>query len=120
MKKFWFVTILLGGAISLIGQRSGTLKVNDQVFPYMIDECGDTLIMAQLDDVSVSSLRKFKSEEEEKRYRKYRRYAAKVYPYAVEAIKIFREVEAVTADMEKRKHKKKYTRKLAKDLKKEF
>ena len=87
--------------------------------PYMVDECGDTLILAQLDDVLVSSFRQFDTKEEYNRYRRYRRYAIKVYPYAVEAIKIFREREQVTEHMKKREARK-YTKHLHKDLKEEF
>ena len=57
--------------------------------------------------------------DEQIRYQKYKRYAAKVYPYAVEAIKIFREVEEVTLTMNKRKRKK-HIKRLHKDLKKKF
>jgi len=69
--------------------------------------------------VSVSSPREFESDEDYKLYRKYRYYAPKVYPYAVEAIRIFRETEHVTATMKPRKQKKHY-RRLQKELKKEF
>ncbi len=99
--------------------QDGQTKIDGHILPYMIDECGDTLILATLQDVSVSSFRQFKDRDEYNRYRKYRRYAAKVYPYAVEAIKIFREMEEETANMKKRKRKK-YNKELHKELKEEF
>ena len=55
----------------------------------MITETGDTLIMEKLDDISITSLRTFKNAEDYRKYMKFRRYAAIVYPYAKEAIKIF-------------------------------
>ena len=79
----------------------------------------DTLLVADLEDVFVSSPRKFSSTEEYLRYMKYRRYATKVYPYAVEAIKIFREVEVATQTMKPRKRKK-HIKQLHKRYKKEF
>ncbi len=79
----------------------------------------DTLLVADLEDVFVSSPRKFESVDEYLRYMKYRRYATKVYPYAVEAIKIFREVEVVTQTMKPRKRKK-HIKQLHKRYKKEF
>ena len=88
-------------------------------FEYMIDECGDTLIMADLGDVSISSMRLFDNPEDLKTYRRYRRYAYHVYPYATEAIKIFREVDYATNNMKPAKRRK-YIRKLQKDLKDEF
>lgn len=97
----------------------GNVLINGEELPYMIDECGDTLILASLDGVSVSSLREFEDDADYKRYLKYRRYAAKVYPYAIEAIKVFRELEIETQEM-KKKERKKYTKKLHKDLKEKF
>lgn len=82
-------------------------------------ENGDTLILANLDSVSVTSFRDFDSDTQYRRYLKYRRYANQVYPYAVESIKIFREVERDTEGLRKRK-KKKHIRQLQKDLKTEF
>ena len=75
--------------------------------------------MADLEDVSVTSLQSFENQDEYRRYLKYRRYANVVFPYAVEAIKIFRESEHVTNTMKKGKRKKHYKR-LQKELKKEF
>ena len=100
-------------------QQSGTVSVNGQLYPYTIDECGDTLIMATLNDVSVSSMREFDNREDYLKYRRYRRYAAKVYPYAVEAIKLFREVEYATNNM-KRRQERRYVKDLHKSLKEDF
>lgn len=79
----------------------------------------DTLLSANLDEVYISSPREFKDMDEYIRYMKYKRYAAKVYPYAAKAIKIFREVEYVTLKMNKRKRKK-HIKRLHKQLKKDF
>jgi hypothetical protein len=79
----------------------------------------DTLLVSDLEGVSVSVPRTFDNMDEYIRYQKYKRYATKVYPFAVEAIKIFREVEVVTKTMKKRK-KKKHIKRLHKKLKKEF
>jgi hypothetical protein len=102
-----------------VAQQNGTVSINGQLMPYMIDECGDTLIMATLDDVSVSSMREFDNREDYLKYRRYRRYAAKVYPYAVEAIKLFREVEYATDNMNRGKERR-YVKDLHKSLKDEF
>lgn len=94
------------------------LKINGQMVSALISE-GDTLIFANLGNVNVSSPRTFQSRADYLRYLKYRRYAAKVYPYAKQSIRIFREAEHVTNTMKKRKRKK-YLRKLSKELQKEF
>ena len=84
-----------------------------------ITEEGDTLLVANLDNISVSAPRTFNSREDYLKYIRYRRYAAKVYPYAKEAIRIFSEAQRVSGDMKKRKRKK-YLRQLAKELETEF
>lgn len=107
-------------ALGLTAQNNtGYTRVGERYFPYTIDECGDTLILASLDDVTVSTPRSFNSDEEYRRFRRYRRYALKVYPYAVEAIRIFRELENDTEDMKKRE-KKKHIRDLQKEMKDKF
>jgi hypothetical protein len=80
---------------------------------------GDTLIVAELDGVTVTSPRTFNDAAEYRRYNRYRRYANKVYPYAVASIKLFREVDRDTGNMRKSKRRK-HIRKLQKELKKEF
>lgn len=119
MKWSFVMLLVLFSATSMWGQEDGYALVNGKYFPYTVDECGDTLILASLGGVSISAPRTFANAEDQKRYRRYRRYALKVYPYAVEAIKIFREMEEVTNDM-KRKDRKKHIRRLHKELKKEF
>jgi len=94
------------------------LKIDGEIVELLYTE-DDTLLVADLGDVYVSSPRNFDSVDEYLRYMKYRRYATKVFPYAVEAIKIFREVEVVTATMSNRKRKK-HIKRLTKELKTEF
>ena len=98
----------------------GKSRINGELVTLMVDEKGDTMLVADnLMEVSLTSPRTFKSREDYLRYRKYLRYAAIVYPYAKEAIKIFNEVEYATNNM-KKGERKKYIRKLSKDLKQEF
>lgn len=100
-------------------EKRGKTIIDGTPYEYMIDECGDTIIMASLDDMSISSMRMFDNPDDLKTYRRYRRYAYQVYPYASEAIKIFREVEYATNHMKNSKRRK-YIRQLQKDLKDEF
>lgn len=79
----------------------------------------DTVYIADLDMYTITSLEKFEDDEEYKRYLLYRRHAVKVYPYAREAIKIFREMEEETKDLSRRK-KKKHIKQLQKELEEEF
>jgi len=81
---------------------------------------GDTIYFAsQLDDVVVTSPRKFKNNHEYALYLRYKKYAAKVYPYAIEAVKLYRQMEEATAGQSKRKRKK-YIRKTRKEYKPKY
>ena len=93
--------------------------INGQKYTAMITENGDTLILADIEDISITSLRAFENDEDYLKYLKFKRYAAKVYPYAKEAIKIFREVEYATQNMKKRQRKK-YIKELEKELEVRF
>ncbi|MFT5383025.1 MAG: hypothetical protein ACI8X3_003612 [Saprospiraceae bacterium] len=99
-------------------ERIERIMIDGEVVSALITET-DTIMIADLEEVSVSSPLSFKDDEERKRYRKYRYYANKVYPYAVEAIKIFREVDYVTQTMSNKKRKK-HIKRLNKQLKEEF
>ncbi len=99
-------------------ERIEQIILNGEVVSALITET-DTILIADLEEVSISSPRNFKNNADRNRYRKYRYYANKVYPYAVEAIKVFREVDYVTQNMSPRKRKK-HIKRLNKKLKKEF
>lgn len=99
-------------------QRLTKVKIDGEIVTALITN-NDTLLLADLENVSFTSPRKFKNRAERRLYYKYRRSADKAYPYAVEAIRIFREMEEVTATMSPRKRKK-HTKRLQKQLKKDF
>lgn len=94
------------------------LSLKGKVYSAMISN-GDTLILADLDDVSITSPRQFDSDEDYRKYMKFRRYAAIVFPYAKEAIRIFREVEYASEHLSKKDRKKKI-KELEDELKAEF
>lgn len=120
IKGLFILTFLLFTFSPLLLQgQTGYTKVNGKYYPYMVDDCGDTLIVAQLGEMSVSSPEVFESEEEYKQYRRYRIYAQRAYPYAVDAIRIFRETEYMTQNMTK-KERKRYNKKLQKELEEKF
>ncbi len=103
----------------LFGQdRVDEVVLNGHIMTRIITEEGDTLFFSQLTEFQLTGVQNM-NQEEKRLYRKYRRYALKVYPYALDAIKIFKEVEYATNNMSPRKRKK-YIKKLSKDLKNEF
>ncbi|MCF8244709.1 MAG: DUF4294 domain-containing protein [Saprospiraceae bacterium] len=121
--KIHFIAIVLFfcTATTLSSQTSiGSASINGQLFTLLLDKNGDTLYVAQeLTTVSLTSPRKFKSVDEYNRYRQYLRYAAIVYPYAKEAIATFRQLNEETEEMRRGKRKR-YARKLQKDLDDKF
>lgn len=95
------------------------LSIRGKVYTALITEEGDTLIMDVFNDISITSMRSFEDEDDYRKYLKQRRYASKVYPYAREAIRIFREVEWAEENMPK-KQRKKRIKELQEELKNEF
>ena len=69
-------------------------------------ENGDTIYVATLRGVSIRGNRTFPSKDDQHRYYFYKRCAQKVYPYAVEAVKLYTDLKEETADMNRRKRKK--------------
>jgi Domain of unknown function (DUF4294) len=133
MRFILFILSLVFISTSLIGQNDVIKKkeildddlkptkvsIDGNLYTAIITEEGDTLILADLDDISVTSLREFANDEDYQKYMKFRRYAATVFPYAKEAIRIFREYEYAQEHMSKRKAKKKL-KELEKELEVEF
>jgi len=81
------------------------IKVNGKLYSMMVVD-GDTIILADLEPLSFSTIKDFTSAEEKKRYKLYKYYAPKVYPYARDAINILNKLEERTEHMEPKKRKK--------------
>lgn len=121
-----YMLIFMIGCVSLVSltaqedydYKTTQVVFDGKVYTAMISSY-DTIILQQLEDVSISAPRTFEDYDEYRKYIRYRRYAQKVYPYAVEAIKIFRELEVATKDLNRRKSRR-HVRRLQKDLKREF
>ncbi len=113
------IIMLLLVSIASLASAQKTVKIDDNIYRYTLDDCGDTIIIATLNDIPITSLKIFNSKEDRRRYDKYKEYALEVYPYAVEAIKVFRQIEDSTITMKKREQKK-FIRQLKRDLKNEF
>jgi len=134
MKKLHLICLLFAGLSAVIGfaqpneeilvqknqeaVEEGIMEIQGQVVKYMVVD-GDTLIVADLEEAKVAIPRKFKDNDEYRHYLRMRYHATKVYPYAVEAIKVFREVEYWSQDKKKRQRKK-HIKRLQKDLKEKF
>lgn len=120
MRKLFIFNILSFFCWSLAAQSDvRTVKVEGQIVRMMVTETGDTLFLSTLDDRSISTPREFANRDEYIRYRRYQIYAAQVYPYASQAIRIFKEVEDQADGLNNRKKKKFYKEKTD-ELKSEF
>ena len=96
--------LVSNNANSQITKSNGKVTINGKVYSTMVVN-GDTVILANLDTMSVSSPRSFATNEEYRRYIKYKYFAAKVYPYAKDAINILNKLDDITKDMEPSKKK---------------
>jgi hypothetical protein len=121
---FLFVGMLVVGIVQSLSAQNGDstrteyLYIEGQRIQALITE-DDTLFLAEIDSIQISSPRKFKSREEYLTYMRYKKYAAKVFPYAKKAVKIYRESEYVTRMMDK-KMRKKHLKRLQKELEEDF
>lgn len=100
------------------GEYYATTTIDGYVVKILIID-GDTLPVADLEKIQITQKRNFPNKEERKRYHQWRKYAAKVYPYAAEAIRLYRQVEEETKDM-KTGQKRKYGREKEKELKPKY
>ncbi|MGH1338521.1 MAG: DUF4294 domain-containing protein [Aureispira sp.] len=100
------------------GEVYGTTTIDGNIVRILVID-GDTIPVADLGSIQITQQRNFTTREERRRYKQWRRYAAKVYPYAAEAIRLYRQVEEDTKGMKKRK-KKKYSRDMEKELKPQY
>ncbi len=120
MRSIILIALLSGiWLTSLSAQESvQEITLDDQLVTALIVD-GDTFLIADLDRVTVSSPREFESQDEYRLYKRYKRYAGVVYPYASEAIRILARYEKDTKDLSRRKTRK-YSKKLSKELKENF
>jgi len=124
MKKYFSILFSLLTFVTMAQaqqdiERKEKMMIDGQVVTATIIG-NDTMFIAEsLDDIAISSPKDFKNREEYLKYRKYKYYAAKVYPYAAKAIRIFQEVEHVTKTMKPRKRKK-HIKRLQREYKREF
>lgn len=88
-----------------------------QVLDMIITEEGDTLFLADLPVISVTGSRLFMDMS---KYRRMKRNASKAYPYARNAVTLLEEIEKETELIEKKRHQRKYLKKLEKELKNQF
>lgn len=113
---FWFAVCNIS---TVQAQAEESFDFKGDVYSGIVEENGDTLYLANLDQVTISSPRSFENREDYLMYLRYKRHAAYVYPYALTAIHMFRQLESETDEMSNRERRR-YIRKLQRDLRNEF
>jgi Domain of unknown function (DUF4294) len=104
LKSFFAVALLFAIGINTAAaqifetEHEEVIVVNGHKVPVLI-KGKDTIIMAALDEVNIISTRLFKNDLEKRRFIQMQYNAKKVLPYAVEAIRLFEDIEADTRDM---------------------
>ncbi len=95
MKKIWILILGIASILQLHAQSETTSS------PYVsfIVEGGDTIWCFQLPTTYVFAYRTFKNDDDRFNYMRYQRHAAIVYPYALEAVKSYRKLQAETQSM---------------------
>ncbi len=66
---------------------------------------GDSTFLMSLHPARLVAKRNYKDIEEQRQFRRYVWAAKRVYPYAVQAVELYQEMEAETQDMNKRQRK---------------
>lgn len=125
--KNWFLAaamLPLLGAAPLFAQDLSAQQPADTLarigaWARMEVENGDTIFVMSLRPVRISGRWKFNDLQQQRQYYLYTRAARKVYPYALQAIDLYREIEEETQDMSKRKRKR-YIRREHKELKEDL
>lgn len=121
--KFWFVALLFiysSNVYLQIDYKEYHTQIDGQAVNILIKD-GDTLIIAQLEKAIVVAPKVFENNDDKSRYLKYRRYSAVVYPYAVQAVRLYYQLNKETegkSDREKRKVVKQISKRLEDEFEK--
>ncbi len=81
---------------------------------------GDTIPLYRYTPISIYAPRTFKSKREQKKYGRLKRYVVKVYPYAEVAGEMLRFFDDTLQTISSEAKRKKYLKKIEKELEKEF
>ena len=116
--KNWILFLLLYlAAQPFFAQTPDTLPQG--AWARMEVENGDTVFVMSLRLHRVSGKRQFKDFAEQRQYYLYYRAARRVYPYAVQAIDMYNDIQMETQDMSKGKRRR-YIRREHRELKEDF
>lgn len=114
LSLFWLIATLLPAQ-----QPADTLPAATGAWARLEVENGDSTFIMALRLVKIAARRQFKDFAEQRQYYLYMRAARKVYPYALQAINLYEEIQAETEDMSKRQRRR-YLRRENREIKDDF
>lgn len=118
--KYWLIfPLALSGCFYLRAQQPADTSAPKGAWARLEVENGDSTFVMALRMFKVAARRNFKDFSEQRQYYLYMRAARKVYPYALQAIDLYDEIETETQDMNKRQRRR-YLRHEHKELKEDF
>jgi len=102
---FFLLTLLPLGSASAQLTRTDTLPQNSGAWATLEIVNGDSIFLMSLHPARLVAKRTFKDLEDQKQFRRYLWAAKRVYPYAVQAVALYQEIDEETDGMNKRKRK---------------
>ena len=117
--RFFLLLLWLCATILPAQQPADTLSAPAGAWARLEVENGDSTFIMALRLVKIAARRQFKDFAEQRQYYLYMRAARKVYPYALQAINLYEELQSETEDMSKRQRRR-YLRRENKELKDDF
>ena len=115
--KIWLCLLLSGFVFSHLSAQTDSLPQG--AWARMEVKNGDTVFVMSLRLHRVASKRQFKDFSEQRQYYLYTRAARRVYPFAVQAIDLYNEIQQETEDMSKGKRRR-FIRREHHELKEDF
>lgn len=117
--KFLILSVFVILPFSISCQYTEYITIVDGEEVKILVREGDTIVLAQLERISILSPKEFDYENDRERYARYRRFAAVVYPYAVQGIRLYKQLEQVSEGKSRREKKRLY-KEIEKRLEDEF
>ncbi|MBL7826523.1 MAG: DUF4294 domain-containing protein [Saprospiraceae bacterium] len=110
MKKYLFSIVAFLVCFTLQAQsgpsaRQDTMLSQGGAWARLEVENGDSTFVMSLRPVKISARRTFKDQDEQRMYWRYTRAARKVYPYAIQAVGLYDQIQDETQGMNKRQRK---------------
>lgn len=122
-ERYRYILFIIGFLfmIRVVAWSQDTITIDYEGYPVygrIVD--GDTILISNIREATIYPQAVFDSRRELRKYNRLVYNVKKVYPYALIAGEMFREVESNLALMETEKEQKKYIKQVEKDIKNRF